>query len=87
MYLANCTIIESVPLHACMKALEALRKLRTEKVQEARELKLKLEHLKTHKDNADQLRGEVQQSRAKEAAVVAQITSLDEQLRGKDDVS
>ncbi|KAK9807149.1 hypothetical protein WJX73_000402 [Symbiochloris irregularis] len=66
------------------KALEALRKLRTEKVQEAKELKLKLAHLKTHKDTADGLKAEVQEGREKEASIVAQITSLDEQLRDKD---
>ena len=41
---------------AVWQALEALRKLRTEKVQETKELKLKLEHLRTHKENADELR-------------------------------
>ncbi len=35
-----------------MQALEALRKLRTEKAQEVKELKLKLEHTKTLKDQA-----------------------------------
>ena len=39
-----------------MQALEALRKLKTEKVQETKELKLKLEHVRTHKVNADQLK-------------------------------
>ena len=50
-------------------------------------MRLKLEHLKTHKDNADQLRGEVQEGQAKERGIVAQISSLDEQLRSKDAVS
>jgi hypothetical protein len=40
-----------------LQALEALRKLRTEKVQEVKELKLKLEHTKTLKDQA-QARGQ-----------------------------
>lgn len=35
-----------------VQALEALRKLRTEKAQEVKELKLKLEHTKTLKDQA-----------------------------------
>lgn len=35
-----------------LQALEALRKLRTEKAQEVKELKLKLEHTKTLKDQA-----------------------------------
>lgn len=37
---------------ACPQALEALRKLRTEKTQEVKEMRLKLEHLKTNKDMA-----------------------------------
>ena len=73
--------------HCCMlQALEALRKLRTEKVQEAKEMRLKLEHLKTHKDNADSLKGERQEGQAKARALVAQIASLDDQLRSQDEV-
>ena len=41
---------------ACAQALEVLRKLKSEKVQETKELKLKLEHVRTHKVNADQLK-------------------------------
>ena len=37
------------------QALEALRKLKAEKLQQAKEFKLRLEHLKTHKNNADRL--------------------------------
>ena len=62
------------------QALEALRKLRTEKVQEAKEMKLKLDHARTHKDNADQLRGQVQEGQAKEAALQKEIASLDQQM-------
>ncbi len=40
------------------QALEALRKLKAEKQQQAKEFKLRLEHLKTHKDNAGKLRKE-----------------------------
>ena len=49
--------------------MEALRKLKTEKTQEAKEFKLRLEHLKTHKDTAGRLRTEVDVStqRAREA--------------------
>ena len=52
-----------------MQALEALRKLKAEKTQEGKEFKLRLEHLKTHKDTAGRLRTEVDVStqRAREA--------------------
>ena len=39
-----------------MQALDALRKLRTEKAGETKEFKLKLAHLQTHKENSDQLK-------------------------------
>lgn len=43
-------------------------------------MKLKLDHARTHKDNADQLRGQVQEGQAKEAALQKEIASLDEQM-------
>lgn len=75
--LADCTLCVGP------QALEALRKLRTEKVQEAKEMKLKLEHLKTHKDNADQLRQEIQEGKAKEETASAAINALEEQLQAR----
>ncbi|KAI7835827.1 hypothetical protein COHA_010280 [Chlorella ohadii] len=59
------------------KALEALRKLRTEKAQEVKELKLKLEHTKTLKDQAAKLRGEEKQGRARLRELQEQIGRLD----------
>ena len=51
----------------CVQALEALRKLKAEKQQQAKMFKLKVEHLKTHKDNAGRLNeekdGNVQRAR------------------------
>lgn len=40
------------PSHGPLQALEALRKLRTEKAHEVKELKLKLEHTRTLRDQA-----------------------------------
>jgi hypothetical protein len=44
------------PTPPCCQALEALRKLKLEKAQEAKELRLKLATLKVHKDSASRLR-------------------------------
>ena len=44
-------------------------------------MKLKLEHARTHKDNADQLRGQVQEGQASEAALQAEIAALDCQMQ------
>ena len=41
------------------KALDALRKLRTDKGGEVKEMKLRLEHLKTHRDTAAELRAKI----------------------------
>ena len=54
--MANC--LQSLEHHTA-QALEALRKLKAEKLQEAKEFKLRLDHLKTHKDTAGRLRTEV----------------------------
>ena len=64
-----------------MQALDAFRKLRLEKVQEVKECKLKLEHLRTHKESAHKLRAEVEQGRQREQALEAQIQGLEDQLQ------
>jgi hypothetical protein len=46
------SLISFIPFFFPAQALEALRKLRSEKTQEVKEMKLKLEHLKTEKDIA-----------------------------------
>ena len=74
-----------IPLtEGSLQALEALRKLRTEKVQEAKELKLKLETTRTHKDNADSLRAEKQAGEAKAQRLVSQISGMNDQLQTHD---
>ena len=64
-----------------LQALDAFRKLRLEKVQEVKECKLKLEHLRTHKENAHKLRAEVEQGRRQEQELEAQIQGLEDQLQ------
>ena len=66
---------------SALQALEALRKLRSEKAAEAKEFKLKLDHLKTHKDNAQKLRSEIQEGEDKEREFNEQIQTLEEQLQ------
>ncbi len=63
-----------------VQALEALRKLRTEKMAEVKEFKLRLEHLRTHKDNAARLRKEVQDGEAQERKLLDHIRAIEEQL-------
>eukprot|EP00879_Flechtneria_rotunda_P006310 GHRR01006632.1.p1 GENE.GHRR01006632.1~~GHRR01006632.1.p1 ORF type:complete len:729 (+),score=251.26 GHRR01006632.1:230-2416(+) len=58
------------------KALESLRKLRLEKTQESREMKLKLETLRSHKDAAQRLTQDMQDGQAKADALKAQIQEL-----------
>lgn len=58
------------------KALEELRKLKTRQAQDAREMKLKLEHLKTHKDHAARLRAEAEEGRKKGEALQQEINGL-----------
>lgn len=62
------------------KALEAIRKLRNEKVQEARELKLKLDHLKTHKVTAHRLSSEIDQSKEKSRQLQSQMEDVQEEI-------
>lgn len=59
-----------------VQALEALRKLRTEKVQEVKEMKLKLDHLSTHKDSAHRLQTERQDGEARERAIAVEMDQL-----------
>ncbi|KAK9845385.1 hypothetical protein WJX81_005219 [Elliptochloris bilobata] len=62
------------------KALEALRKLRTEKLQEAKEGKMMLEHLKTHRDNAARLHAEVANGERARTSLQADIRAADDDI-------
>lgn len=64
-----------------VKALEAIRKLRIEKVQEARELKLKLDHLKTHKETAQRLSTEVDHSKEKSRQLKVQMEEVQQDIK------
>ena len=63
-----------------MQALEALRKLRTEKMAEVKEFKLRLDHLRTHKDTAARLRKDVDGGERQEADLSATISDIDGKL-------
>lgn len=62
------------------QALEALRKLRTEKMAEVKEFKLRLDHLRTHKDTAARLRKAAEGGERQEAELAEAISSIDAQL-------
>lgn len=62
------------------KALEELRKLKTRQGQEAREMKLRLEHLRTHKDHASRLRAEMDENNKKAEALQRDVATLQAQL-------
>ena len=70
----------SLPKLACMQALEALRKLRTEKMAEVKEFRLRLDHLRTHKDNAARLRRDVEEGETQERKLLDHIRAVEEQL-------
>ena len=63
-----------------MQALEALRKLRTEKMAEVKEFKLRLDHLRTHKDTAARLRKDIDGGERQEAELSATISDIDGKL-------
>ena len=63
-----------------MQALEALRKLRTEKMAEVKEFRLRLDHLRTHKDTAARLRKDAAAGERQEAEHADTIRHIDAQL-------
>lgn len=71
-------LFEIICVHA--QALEAIRKLRLEKVQEVRELKLKLDHLKTHKEMAVHLSSEISDSQAVSHQMKSQMEEFQNQI-------
>lgn len=62
------------------QALEALRKLRTEKMAEVKEFKLRLDHLRTHKDTAARLRKDIDGGECQEAGLSSTISDIDGKL-------
>ena len=63
-----------------VQALEALRKLRTEKMAEVKEFRLRLDHLRTHKDTAARLRKDVNGGERQEAELSNTISDIDGKL-------
>ncbi|DBB04466.1 hypothetical protein WJX77_008210 [Trebouxia sp. C0004] len=63
------------------KALQEMRKLRTEKTAEVKEFRLRLEHLKTHKDHSTKLKSEIADGQEKDRNYMTQINELDQQAQ------
>ncbi|KAA6427219.1 MAG: DNA repair Rad50 [Trebouxia sp. A1-2] len=63
------------------KALQEMRKLRTEKTAEVKEFRLRLEHLKTHKDHSTKLKSEIADGQGKDRNYMTQINELDQQAK------
>ena len=63
-----------------MQALEALRKLRTEKMAEVKEFRLRLDHLRTHKDTAARLRKDADGGERQETELSNSIQDIDGKL-------
>jgi len=59
------------------QALESLQKLKKEKVQDSKEMKLKLETLKSHKDAAQKLQQQVHNGNAQVQELNANIALLE----------
>ena len=71
---------QSLVMH-CLQALEALAKLKKEKAQQAKELRLKLDHLRTHRDAAQKLRAEVSQGTARDTEHMQKIQDFEDQMQ------
>eukprot|EP00798_Chlamydomonas_sp_ICE-L_P012325 gene12325-15495_t len=67
------------------KAVEALRKLRQEKVVQVREMKLKLEHLRTNREHAFKLRRDVSEGQATVDGFSKSIDELEGLIRETED--
>ena len=63
------------------QALQEMRKLRTEKTGEVKEVRLRLEHLKTHKDHSTKLKSEIADGQEKDRNYMTQINELEQQSR------
>lgn len=65
-----------IHMHMHMQALETLQKLKKEKTQESKEMKLKLETLKSHKDAAQKLQQQLHDGNTKAFDLEANIAVL-----------
>ena len=64
-----------------LQALQEMRKLRTEKTAEVKEFRLRLEHLKTHKDHSTKLKSDISEGQDKDRSYMSQINDLQEQAK------
>lgn len=63
------------------QALQEMRKLRTEKTAEVKEFRLRLEHLKTHKDHSTKLKSEIAEGQEKDRNYMAQINDFEQEVQ------
>ena len=64
-----------------IQALQEMRKLRTEKTAEVKEFKLRLEHLKTHKDNSTKLKSDIAEGQEQDRNYMTQIGELEQEVK------
>lgn len=63
------------------QALQEMRKLRTEKTAEVKEFRLRLEHLKTHKDHSTKLKSDIAEGQEKDRNYMAQINDFEQEVQ------
>ena len=63
------------------QALQEMRKLRTEKTAEVKEFKLRLEHLKTHKDHSTKLKSDIAEGQEKDRNYMTQINQFQQEVQ------
>lgn len=64
-----------------VQALQEMRKLRTEKTAEVKEFRLRLEHLKTHKDHSTKLKGDIAEGQEKNRNYMTQINQFEQEVQ------
>ena len=64
-----------------MQALQEMRKLRTEKTAEVKEFRLRLEHLKTHKDHSTKLKSDIAEGQEKDRNYMTQINKFEQEVQ------
>lgn len=64
-----------------VQALQEMRKLRTEKTAEVKEFRLRLEHLKTHKDHSTKLKSDIAEGQEKDRNYMTQINQFEQEVQ------
>ena len=70
-----------VCVHWCLQALQEMRKLRVEKTAEVKEFRLRLEHLKTHKDHSTKLKSDIAEGQEKDRNYMTQINGFEQEVK------